>query len=271
MTALTITERPAAASAFGRFAGLRTLLRKDATEWLRGRRAWIVLGLSTLFMVFSAANGWIVARIAEGDPNYVPGDHAPTSLVPLDNLLAAVSSQVFVVVAIFAVASLLVRERESGTLAWVASKPVSRSSIWFSKALSASAILALTAVLVPLAVTGLAVVAMYGAPDVGVVAIVAVGATALIVFFTVLGLAAATVMPGQPAIAATGFIAFAFAPLVLGLIPLPITQFLPTSMLAWAVGVASGADVGWVTPIGWAAATAGLVAFATWRMDRMEL
>jgi hypothetical protein len=87
--------------------------------------------------------------------------------VPLDNLLAAVSSQIFVVAAIFAVASLLVRERESGTLAWVASKPVSRTSIWLAKWVSASGILAVVAVIVPLALTVVAITGLYGTPDAG--------------------------------------------------------------------------------------------------------
>ena len=126
MTA-SIAQRPVAASAFGRFAGLRPLLRKDITEWMRGRRAAVVFALSTAFMVLTAANAWIVARITEGLPSDVEPP-APGSLVPLDNLLAAIGSQIFVFAAIFAVASVLVRERESGTLAWVASKPVSRGT-----------------------------------------------------------------------------------------------------------------------------------------------
>ena len=34
--------RAATPAMSGRFLGLRPLLRKDATEWIRGRRAWIV-------------------------------------------------------------------------------------------------------------------------------------------------------------------------------------------------------------------------------------
>jgi ABC-type transport system involved in multi-copper enzyme maturation permease subunit len=271
MTASIIAERPVAAPAFGRFAGLRALVRKDATEWMRGRRAWVVAALTSLFMAVSAANAWLISRIAEIDPNYVPGDHAPVSLVPLDNVAGAVGSQIFVLAAIFAVASLIVSERESGTLAWVASKPVSRTSIIVSKFVAAGVILAVTAVVVPLAVTTLTVVALYGAPDLAKVAIVASGAIAMVVFFTALGIAAGTVMPGQPAIAATGFIVFAVVPLVLGLVPLPITEYLPTSILGWAFGAASGADVGWQTPVataGWIAATVG---FAAYRMRRIEL
>jgi hypothetical protein len=78
-------------------------------------------------------------------------------------------------------------------------------------------------------------------------------------------------MPGQPAIAATGFIAFAVVPLVLGLVPLPITEYLPTSIVGWAFGAASGAAVGWHTPVATAAWIAATVGFAAYRMRRIEL
>ena len=270
MTAQTLA-RPVAARSFGRFAGLKPLVRKDLTEWLRGRRGVIVLAVTSLFMVLTAANAWITTQIANALPPDVDPPDLPTSLAPLDNLMLAIGSQIFVLAAIFAVASLIVRERESGTLAWVASKPVTRDAIWVSKWVSAGAMLALAAVLVPVAITTVAVVALYGVPDMLPVAIVAAGGVATVVFFATVGLAAGTVMPGQPAIAATGFIVFAVAPMVAGLIPLPIGPVLPTSILAWSVGVASGADVGWVTPVAWLLWTAGLGALAIARMRRLEL
>ena len=43
MTAQTIPRRRRGARpADRRLAGLGALLRKDATEWIRGRRAWVV-------------------------------------------------------------------------------------------------------------------------------------------------------------------------------------------------------------------------------------
>ena len=136
MTAQTITGAAVAPrSADRRLAGLGALLRKDVTEWVRGRRAWVIAIVTTLFMVLTAANGWITNQIAANVPD---GVEAPEvgSLVPLDNLFAAVGAQVWVLAAIFAVGSLIVAERQSGTLSWVASKPVSRSAIWVSKWLS---------------------------------------------------------------------------------------------------------------------------------------
>lgn len=271
MTASIVSERPLAAPSFGRFAGLTALVRKDVTEWIRGRRAWIVFAISALFMALSAANAWLITNIRDSLPPDMGPDALPVSLAPLDNLLAAVSAQVFVLAAVFAVASLIVRERESGTLAWVASKPVSRGSIWVSKWLSASGILVVSAVVAPIVVTTIAVTLLYGLPDPATVVIVTIGAAAAVAFYTTLGLAAGTVLPGQPAIVAVGFMVFALAPAVVALIPLPVEPYLPTSILAWSFGLASGADVGWVTPIAWAAWTGGLATLAIRRMGRLEL
>jgi ABC-type transport system involved in multi-copper enzyme maturation permease subunit len=271
MTATVITERSAAAHAFSRSAGLRALVRKDATEWLRGRRAAIVLVVATLWTVLAAANAWIITQARTMLPADVEPETGPASLEPLQNLLTGFGSQVFVLAAVFAVASLIVRERESGTLAWVASKPVARESIWLSKWLSSSAMLAVAAVIAPLALTVVAVVAMYGMPDLGAVAIVAIGGVAAVVFYAALGLAAGTVLPGQPAIVAVGLAAFALVPALLGLIPLPLAQYLPTSIVQWSIGTAVGADVGWVTPVAWAAGTALVVWFGVRRMARIEL
>ena len=169
------------------------------------------------------------------------------------------------------VVSLIVAERQSGTLAWTASKPVSRAAMWLSKWISASAMLAVTAGLVPFAATVVLVVALYGAPPIALVVGALVGIVAILVFFAALGLAAGTVMPGQAAIAATGFAFFALAPVVAALIPLPITPLLPTSILGWALEAASGAPVPWVTPFAWAAWTGTLVALSIRRMNRIEL
>jgi ABC-2 type transport system permease protein len=272
MTASTISDARVASisPSFGRLAGLRALLRKDATEWVRGRRVWVVLAISSVFMVLTAANGWIKARIAESLPPDV-APPAPGSLVPLDNIIGAVSAQVFVLATIFAVASLLVAERDSGTLAWVASKPVTRSSIWLSKWISASAILVVAAGLIPLALTVGLVVVLYGVPPVGAVVGLAVGIAALVTFFAAVGLAAGTVLPGQPAIAAAGFGVFALTPVLSAIVPFDVAPFLPTSILPWPAMAMSGEAVPWVTPVAWLAITTGLVLLALRRMARIQL
>ena len=110
--------------------GVRALVRKDIGEWTHGTRALVVLGVVSLFMTLAAANGFINSWVIANVPEAAEASDKAISLVPLDNLFTAVGSQIFIFAAIFAAMSLIVRERETGTLAWVASKPVSRTSIW---------------------------------------------------------------------------------------------------------------------------------------------
>jgi ABC-2 type transport system permease protein len=271
MTATTISGRPGVARTPGRSAGLGPLVRKDATEWIRGHRAWIVFIVTTLWTVFAAANAWIIVQARDLLPADVEPEALPASLAPLDNLMAGFGAQIFVLAAIFAVASLIVRERESGTLSWVASKPVSRESIWLAKWISSSAFLVVAAVLAPLAVTVAAVTLMYGMPDLGPVVVIAAGGAAAVVFYAALGLAAGTIVPGQPAIVAIGLGAFALVPALLGLIPFDLAPYLPMSIFGWSIGFAMGGDVGWVTPVAWAIGTAAVVGLGIRRMNRIEL
>src|SRR5205085_2655192 len=105
------------------------------------------------------------------------------SLDPMLNLLSAPGLQIFLIAAIFAVASLIVHERETGTLAWVSSKPVSRGSIWLSKWISSSIILAVAAAIIPFVITVDVVVVTYGHEGGSITPVHwAIGTLALIVF-----------------------------------------------------------------------------------------
>ena len=92
------------------FPGFTGLFRKELLEWRRGRRAWIVLLVSISFMALTALNAWLQDTIATLEGVEIP----PPNMDPMVNLMTAVSTQVFIVVTIFAVMSLLIVERESG-------------------------------------------------------------------------------------------------------------------------------------------------------------
>jgi ABC-type transport system involved in multi-copper enzyme maturation permease subunit len=268
MTASPSTPRPLVAVGtvgLGLLPGFYGLLRKDLTEWRRGRRAWIVLMVSSLFMTLTAANAWLQANLAPAVGTVVP---APV-LDPLTNLAAAVSSQIFVVVAIFAAMSLIVSEREGGTLAWTASKPVSRSAIWLAKWLSATGFLWLLAGLVPLAATVALAIALYGPLPVMPVLSMAMGMGMAIALFTAIGLAVATVVTSQAAVAAVGLGALFLSPLVDAL--LPVAEYLPTSIVGWTLAAAGGQSPGVTTPLSWGLSLVALVAFSLTRMERLEL
>jgi ABC-2 type transport system permease protein len=252
-----------------RFAGTRALARKEIAEWRAGRRVWVIAGATALFMALAAANSWINAVIIANVPGAEVPD-VPISLAPLDNVMAAVGSQIFVLAAIFGTMSLLVVERDRGTLAWVASKPVSAGAIWVAKWATASVVVAAAAGLLPLAITAAVAGVLYGMPAVGSIVAVAGGVAAAIVLFTAVTLAASTLVWNQAAVAAIGFVAFLVPGVVAGILPVDVEPLLPSSILGWSVAVATGADAGIVTPIAWAIGVAALVGFAAWRMERLE-
>lgn len=269
MTASIITPSAATAAAH-RFAGLSALVRKERTEWLRGRRAWVVLVVTTTMMTLTAASAWINTTLREALPSEEAVDLPPVSMAPLDNVVGAVSAQFFILVAIFAVASLVIRERESGTLAWVASKPVSRGSIFVAKWVAASILLAVAGAIIPLAATVAVVVPLYGMPEIMPIVAVAIGMVAVVAFYATAGLVLGVVLPSTAAVAGAGFGVFAL-PILVELVPLPLSQFMPQSILGWTMGLVSGAEVGFITPIAYVAVMTGLVAYGIRRIERIEL
>lgn len=260
----TATTYPAG-GAIGRLPGFGGLLRKELTDWLRGKRAWVVLLVGGSFMALSALNSWLVSNLTP--PGGLEGAPPPI-LDPMLNLAVAISSQIFVVAAIFATMGSIVQERESGTLAWTASKPVSRTAIWLSKVVASTAVLWIVAGLAPLAVTALVVVALYGPVAPGAVLLMGLGMGMSIALFVVVAMAASTVVPSQAAVAAIA-IAVLFLPQLLGLV-VP-AQLLPTSILDWTMQLAAGGSPGFATPVSWAITLVVLGLLATRRMERLEL
>jgi len=221
--------------------------------------------ISAAFMTLTALNTWLQANLPE---EATVGAPAPV-LDPFMNLVTGVSSQIFVIAAIFAVMALITAERESGTLAWTASKPVSRSAIWLSKFVASSAVLWLVAAILPLAATVMLVLALYGPLPVLPVVILAIGMGMAIVLYVAVALAASTIVSSQAAVAGIA-IGFIFLPQFLGVI-VPSTEFLPQSILQWSMLTAAGESAGIVTVVSWAVTVVALVAIAMRRMERLEL
>lgn len=272
MTASTIAPVPSSlpGTVDRALAGARPLIRKEAAEWRHSRRVWVILAVSTLFMALSAANSainaWVIANL--------PADATVSreiSMVPLDNMLMAAGSQIFILAAIFAAMSLLIVERDRGTLAWVASKPIGRPAIWFAKWVAGSAAVAITAVVIPVVVTALVIVVLYGVPAVVPVIAITVGMIAAVAFFVAVSLAVSTVVGSQAAVAAVGFAVFFLPTVLVAIVPFDIGPFLPTSIVGWAIGLAMGAPVGVVTPIAWVVSLVALGVVAGRRMEVMEL
>lgn len=269
MTPITVVPSARTATHDPRLAGLGALMRKELTEWRRGRRFWVVLAVTTTFLVLTAAAAWITEQVRLAVPPDVTPPAAPPSLDALDNLVIAATTGVPVLAAIFAVMSLLVAEREAGTLAWTASKPVGLGTVWLAKWVVASAMLGLGAVILPMAVATLTAAGLYGAPPVVPVLIVTGGLVMTTTLFAAIGLAAGVVLRSQAAVAAIGLGAFLVPSLVGGLAP-GLASILPTSILAWAVDAAMGGDPGLITPIAWVVASGFLAALAIRQIGRSE-
>jgi ABC-type transport system involved in multi-copper enzyme maturation permease subunit len=187
----------------------------------------------------------------------------------LGNLVGPITTHVFVIAAIFAVIALITAERESGTLAWTASKPVSRSAIWMAKFASATGVMWLVAGMVPLMASVIVVVVLYGSVPVTSVAAVALGMGMVIALYVAVALAASTLVTSQAAVAGITLVVLSVAPMLAQILPDPL--LMPTSILDWAVTLGLGGSAGVLPVVGWAVSLGALVAFSLRRMERMEL
>jgi ABC-type transport system involved in multi-copper enzyme maturation permease subunit len=225
----------------------------------------MVLVFSTLFMTLAALNSWL-QTVLPADPTE---GAEPPSFDPVMSLVGPILTHVFVIAAIFAVIALITAERESGTLAWTASKPVSRSAIWMAKFASASAVMWLLAAALPLAATVALVTVLYGAVPLTTVAFAAFGMAMIIVLYMAVALAASTVVTSQAAVAAITLAVLWFAPMVGGLLPDPTVM--PWAILDWSVRVGVGQPASFIAPISCAVTIVALIGFSLRRMERMEL
>ncbi|MDQ2965119.1 MAG: ABC transporter permease subunit [Chloroflexota bacterium] len=164
----------------------------------------------------------------------------------MDNLMMAIGTQFIVIAVIFATMSLLLAERDGGTLAWTISKPVSRTSVLVSKWI--------TSTLRHVGRGGRDPArghhgpgerplrdARHGDRGHSGVALLAVPA-----LYVAIALAAATLVPS-------------------------LTPFLPTSIFSWAIEATAGGSPSWATPIAWFAGMVALFLIARNRLDAMDL
>jgi ABC-type transport system involved in multi-copper enzyme maturation permease subunit len=268
MTALTSTPRSGATvatSAAGRLPGFGALLRKELTEWRRARRSWIVFAVSALFLTLGSLNAWLISNL----PADMTEGAEPPILDPLVNLIGPITTHIFVIAAIFAVMALISAERDSGTLAWTASKPVSRSAIWLSKFVSATGVLWIIAGIVPLVATVGVVVVLYGPVPITTVVAVGIGMGMVIALYIAVALAASTLVTSQAAVAGITLAVISVAPMVAAFLPDP--TMMPTSILDWSVKVGVGEPVNIFSPFIWALTVTALLIFSLRRMERIEL
>jgi ABC-type transport system involved in multi-copper enzyme maturation permease subunit len=251
--------------------GFGNVARKDIGDWRHGRRVWVVLLVSAIWFAGTAAaawiNNWVRLNLPPG-----PGETPPQALPmdPLTNLIVAAGSSFSVIVAIFATMSVLLTEREAGTLAWTASKPVSRASIVLSTWSVTSAALWIASVVLPLVVTVGLVAVLYGAPPLGAAVALAITLGAATMLYAAIAIAAATVVPSQAGVAGIGLAVFFVPSLVIGIVP-AIAPVLPTSIVAWGLATAAGGPITFVTPVAWLVAVVAVLWFARARFAGQDL
>jgi ABC-2 type transport system permease protein len=136
----------------GRWQGMSNLLRSENRLWWRTSRwwvqtlIWLAIGNGILFLVIG------VAPNMENPPGQTSNAQAGGSQLPLEVLGLSVFLKIAGIATAIGVAVLaqdtLIGEKQSGTAAWVLSKPVSRSAFILSKVISNSLAILITMVIV---------------------------------------------------------------------------------------------------------------------------
>lgn len=244
MTAFVATLSTTTPARSPRLLGLRPVVAKEIHEWFANRRAWILLGVTTVMMLLNTLS----ARIAGTS---LVGRDLPAGLSfdPTVNVLAKWDQWLFFFAITFTV-SLLIVERDRGTLAWSLTKPLSRRALIVGKWLGAMAIYVPFGLVLPMVACVVAATLSYGTPDVGRVAVATVLLAGVPAFFIGLTLALATFLPSQSAVGGAAVLV-AIAPGLVGAVFPSIAMALPPAIGSWAVGVALGGTVSALTPIGW--------------------
>lgn len=267
MNASASAAKPAAfaSTGGGTLLGFGPLLRKELLEWWRSRRALVVLLVVTPIVALNVLSGYLAlwsSRVS----------HQPlmmkVSLDPTANVLGKWDQWLFVF-AIGMSLSLVVGERDRGTLAWTLTKPVSRTSVLAAKWAAAVVMGTVFGLLLPMAACVLVAVPAYGVPDLRAVAVATALQVTVPAFFVALNLWLGVILPSQIGVAAVALLV-AIAPGIIGSVAPGVAAVLPPSIGAWAVGSALGAPVDAVTPLGWAVGTAVVAALGVRAIRELE-
>jgi ABC-2 type transport system permease protein len=269
MTAPSIAIAPPVrrASRGGMFLGFGTVLRKELTEWKRGRAALIIGAVSIASAIFTTVIPFVVRASGEAAQGGPPLTMDPTANV----LLGWRGGQTVAVIAVLATMALISAERDRGTLAWNMTNPVSPTSIIASKFVAALLVIGVAAVLVPLAISvAVAAIAYASAPDLATVGFFGLLFLTLPIFYVGLTIALGTVVKSTAGVAGLAF-AVMFVPAIFGgLIPI-VSEISPTSIGAWAMATATGSGASSLTLVGWAASMVVMVVGAKVIFDRQEI
>ncbi len=243
--------------------GFRPFLRKELQEW------WLRRAALVTFVTVAAMGtvGTLATRIDEAAGG-VPTAEMLNATV---NIFNARFDQWVLMAGIFASIGMLVPERASGTLAWTLSKPVSRTSVLLAKWSAAVLMLALFAVVLPLAwMVGVATLSYGNVPDLAAIARYGGVLIALPALFVALNLALATRLDNQAGIAAISF-GVAFAPYLLSAFGPSIADLWPSSIATVAGALAIGEPANGLTVVSWGLTVVVLGLAGLWIFNREDM
>ncbi|MCU0494129.1 MAG: ABC transporter permease [Chloroflexaceae bacterium] len=159
----------------GPLLGFGPFVRKEAHEWRRSKRLWILLVLMLLFSLFALLGPIglraLVQTVPAASEMSAPAGTAlamlPDAFVSpaaLSNTLAVIASGsgMALFLLVLTTANILVVERQSGTLAWNLTKPLARRSLVLAKWGVATLLFWLASSIVPLLLTFIPGVLLYG-------------------------------------------------------------------------------------------------------------
>lgn len=243
--------------------GFTPFLRKELTEWWQRRAALVTfVVVATLGTI-----GTLATRIDQA------GGGVPTSgmLDATFNIFGSKIDEWVMLAGIFASIGMLTQERETGTLAWTLSKPISRSSVLLAKWTAAVLALAVFAVMLPLTWMVVLSTLTYGnVPDLAAVARFGGVLIALPALFVALDLGLATRIHNQAGIAAIAF-AIAFAPYFLSAFLPSVAELWPSSITAVAFAVATNDPANLATVASWALTILIVGAAGLWVINREDM
>ncbi len=267
----------------GRLQGFTNLLGKENHLWWRTSRWWLQ---TLIFLAISNGILFMVIGIApkmENPPGQASNTQADGSAQPLDILGLTVFLKIAGIATAIGVAVLaqdtLIGEKQSGTAAWVLSKPVSRSALILSKVISNSLGILITMVIVPGAIAYLIIYFIAGnafpiLPYAGALGMFFVS----LVFWLTLAIMLSSLSNtrglaiGLPLFLILGFIIFVeVAPWTADFMPWSLTNAVSATQPAMAVSLVLGQPIPTLMPL--IGSLVGCLIFtmvAIWRFQKEE-
>ncbi|HWL49918.1 MAG TPA: ABC transporter permease subunit [Acidimicrobiia bacterium] len=247
--------------------GLGNLVRKELDQWWGTRVWWIQLLIWTVILI-----GISTAILVEGQSNGSTPTELHQEMVQTFILVAGMAIGIGVVIS---VQGSVVGEKQSGTAAWVMSKPASRQSFVLAKVFAHTVGFWATALIIPAAIFLVGMRLLVSTPVDLSLFMAGLALVALIaLFYIALTLMLGTMLDGSGPVAGIG-IGFALAGMFFkDMLPQAFVRLTPWTLpdLAGAIALGGPLPAQWAVPV--VAATVGvivMIALALWRFGHEEL